>query len=77
MSQIIKRAFLVGINYRGTQFELRGCINDVNTIKELLINVYGYGEENILVLSDDTDIKPTGKNILRGWKWLVSKKFIE
>lgn len=72
MSRTIKRAFLVGINYRGTSSELNGCINDVNSIKDLLIRQYGYIEDNILVLTDDTPIKPTKANILKGWKWLLS-----
>ena len=28
-----KRALLVGINYVGTQYELNGCVNDVQSIK--------------------------------------------
>lgn len=68
----IRRAFLVGINYRGTQCELSGCINDILMIKDLLINNYGYDEQNILIMSDDTVNKPTAMNILNGWKWLIS-----
>lgn len=67
-----KRAFLVGINYRGTANELRGCINDVINVKQLLISKYGYIESNILVMTDDTPIKPTRANIIEGWKWLLS-----
>lgn len=73
MTVTIKRAFLVGINYRGSQCELQGCINDVLLIKDTLINHYGYIDANILLLSDDTVIKPTAANILEGWKWLLSK----
>lgn len=72
MSHTIKRAFLVGINYKGTESELGGCINDVLAVKELLIMHYGYHENNILLLSDDTLIKPTANNIINGWKWLLS-----
>lgn len=73
MSTPIKRAFLVGINYKGTDYELGGCINDVTTIKDLLISQYGYLENNIVLLSDNTHIKPTRANILEGWRWLLSK----
>lgn len=31
----MKRAILVGINYIGTSSELRGCLNDVDTMKNL------------------------------------------
>jgi len=72
MTEIIKRAFLVGINYRGSECELGGCINDVIMMKEFLINHYNYKEENILLLSDDTKNKPTRENILQGWEWLIS-----
>ena len=73
MSTTIKRAFLVGINYRGSQYELQGCINDVLLIRDILISHYGYNDSNILLLSDDTVIKPTAANIIQGWKWLLSK----
>lgn len=73
MSQTTKRAFLIGINYKGTPSELGGCINDVLAVKELLIVNFGYNEDNILLLSDDTLIKPTASNILEGWRWLISK----
>ncbi|CAH6419016.1 Caspase [uncultured virus] len=73
---IIKRAFLVDINYRGSEFELHGCINDVLAVKAMLIDHYGYLEENILLLSDDTIVKPTAANIINGWKWLISKRSI-
>jgi hypothetical protein len=58
-----KTALLIGINYRNTESELYGCINDTNNIKNLLINDYGY--TNINIVTDDTPIKPTKENILR------------
>ena len=33
-----KKALLIGINYIKTDNELNGCINDVNSIKESIIN---------------------------------------
>ena len=30
-----KKALLVGINYKGSQYELSGCINDTNNIKNI------------------------------------------
>ena len=73
MSSSIKRALLVGINYRNSECELGGCINDVLSIKDLLISKYGYEEKNILLLTDDTNNKPTHNNIIEGWRWLLSK----
>ena len=59
-----KRALLVGINYVGTESELKGCLNDVENMKNVLIKKYGYLEENIKILNDNTEMKPTRKNIL-------------
>jgi len=43
----LKKALLIGINYRGTANELGGCINDVNSMKNILIKRCGYKEKNI------------------------------
>jgi metacaspase-1 len=59
-----KKALLVGINYIGTANELKGCINDVINMKDLLIKSYGYKDSDITVITDNTDMKPTRKNIL-------------
>jgi metacaspase-1 len=59
-----KRALLIGINYRGTNNELAGCINDITNVKNMLLN-NGYKEADIVILTDDTEVKPTRANILR------------
>jgi len=63
-----KRALLVGCNYRGTPNELRGCIDDVRDVAQLL-RQRGYTE--MVVLTDDS-IAPTKANILAGIAWLLS-----
>ena len=63
-----KNALLVGINYTGTQNELFGCINDVNSIKERISN---NGFNNINVLTDLTTKKATRDNILAEFKNLL------
>jgi len=60
----MKYALLIGINYKGTSAELNGCINDINNTKEMLVNIYNYQEENIIVLTDESEIKPTHDNII-------------
>ena len=45
-----KRAVLVGINYVGQKGELSGCHNDVGNIKDYLVNVQGFQEQNITIL---------------------------
>jgi hypothetical protein len=68
----MKRALLVGINYRGSSSELKGCINDINNIYNFLINNCGFCKENIHVLTDDSQTKPTKVNIENELKWLVN-----
>lgn len=58
-----KRALLIGINYVGTRSQLQGCINDVLSIKDMLIR-RGFKEQNITILTDNTQVKPTKTNIL-------------
>lgn len=60
-----KLALLIGINYKDTSSELNGCINDVMNMKKYLIDNCDYTEENIKILTDETEQKPTAINILR------------
>ena len=67
-----RKALLIGINYFGTQSELRGCINDVRNIKAFLEQQYKLDE--VMVLTDDQtgdpSKMPTRANILNGFRWL-------
>ena len=60
-----KLALLIGINYKDSDAELNGCINDVHRMKEFLIQHCGYVESNITILTDDSETTPTTMNILR------------
>jgi len=67
-----KKALFIGINYTGTQAELKGCINDVRNISELVCGRFGF--QNCLYLTDeqqDPEKKPTYNNIIEAMKWLV------
>ena len=68
-----KYALLVGINYKGTNAALRGCINDVRSMKEYLLNSRGYSEENITVLTEEDKISPTCINIKQEINNLILK----
>ena len=69
----VKRAVLIGINYVGQQGELAGCHNDVLNIKEYIMDVHGFSEENITVLMDDGEHSdPTRENIMNAYKELVA-----
>jgi hypothetical protein len=65
-----KKALLIGINYTGTQNELYGCINDVNSIKERIVK-QGFSDNNIRILTDLTPKKANRVNILEEFKNLL------
>jgi len=69
-----KKALCIGINYTGTSSELRGCINDARNVQRFLIQRFGYREEDIVMLTDDSHNPaqiPTRANITRAMHWLV------
>jgi len=68
---MVKCGLLIGINYRGTEAQLNGCINDVNNMKLFLQSQLGYTD--FVMLTDDTPVKPTGINILKQIDILVRK----
>lgn len=57
-----KIALLFGINYKGTNSELNGCINDVNAMAEKLVTDFKYTE--IRLFTDDTVEKPTKQKMI-------------
>lgn len=67
---------LIGINYFDTSNELSGCINDVANIKDFITTLYGFQEQDMVILTDDqpseTKYYPTKDNILSAMSWLVS-----
>lgn len=68
-----KRAVLIGINYVGQEGELAGCHNDVLNMKEYLMDVHDFQEENMIVLLDDGVHKdPTKANIIAAYQQIVS-----
>ncbi|KAL3695677.1 hypothetical protein R1sor_009753 [Riccia sorocarpa] len=75
---MVKRALLVGCNYPGTESQLTGCINDVAVMKETLLDIYGFEEDNVVMMVDSTPTEdgyepaaaddpllPTFKNIVK------------
>lgn len=68
----VRRAVLIGINYRGQEGELAGCHNDVKNIRKYLVEREGFREQNITVLMDDGKHKnPSRNNILQAYRRLV------
>ncbi|EPS69427.1 hypothetical protein M569_05332 [Genlisea aurea] len=69
-----KRAVIVGITYRYSRHQLKGCINDARCMKYLLVNRFKFPESSILMLTEDeTDPYriPTKHNIRMAMYWLV------
>lgn len=60
---------------RGQDGELNGCINDVQCMKFLLTTKFGYHEQAIVVLTEDSadqsNMRPTRQNMLRAMDWLI------
>ncbi|KAH6792760.1 metacaspase 1 [Perilla frutescens var. hirtella] len=69
-----KKAVIVGISYRNTKNELKGCINDAKCMKFMLINRFKFPESSILLLTDeetDPNKIPTKHNIRMAMFWLM------
>ena len=64
---------LIGINYKGTKHELKGCINDVKLMENFFIKYLNIKKKNIIILTDDTKIKPTKFNIINQIKFNINK----
>ena len=58
-------AILIGINKYEDWPALKTPINDISAIKKTLVTDYGFQEANIIMVDDDTSIKPTHSNILK------------
>lgn len=71
-----RHAVLIGVNYvNDSQSRLYGCINDAVQTKYFLQDAFGYPEDNITVLRDDSHdeaIPPTMSNILSYLTQLVN-----
>ena len=68
---MVKKAVLVGINYRGQGCELRGCISDVAKFHDMLVTSFGYDPNHITCLTDDTKLKPTKSEVLNALSAMV------
>jgi len=71
----MKKALLIGINYIDVSgISLKGCINDIINVRNMLIDAYNYDSDNITILRDDDEIKylkPTHSNIIEQLTILV------
>lgn len=66
-----KYALLVGVNkYQTPGNDLRGCVNDVVNMRNLLIDQFGFKNENIRVIVDE---RATFDGICERLEWLIFK----
>lgn len=63
----LRRALLVGINQYPSS-PLRGCINDIQQMMEILTAFYGFSQQDLCILLDEL---ATMKGILDGLDWLA------
>jgi len=68
------RALIIGINYTGTRYELRGCINDVIRVRDLLFQVYGVTSVVTMMdtLAPSNPLFPSRENICTQLRKLIS-----
>lgn len=61
-----RKALIIGINYIGTEFELRGCIPDALAIQDMLINNLRFKQEDIVLMTEEQsqELIPIKANIL-------------
>jgi hypothetical protein len=72
-----KIALLIGNNYTNSNYKLFGCQNDIIKYKQILLNKFGYKEENIKMLMDLTGYEyPTGSNIIKYMNWINQETYI-
>ncbi|KAM0918634.1 hypothetical protein ACQ4PT_008724 [Festuca glaucescens] len=69
-----KRAVIIGISYRFSRHELKGCINDAKCMRHLLTTRFSFPDDSIIMLTEEqTDpFKiPTKHNIRMAMYWLL------
>lgn len=66
---------MVGCNYFNTSNELQGCINDVISMRELIVSRFGFDPKDVVVITDEpgSEVQPTGKNIREALCAMVDK----
>ncbi|KAK3185056.1 hypothetical protein Dsin_032342 [Dipteronia sinensis] len=68
-----KRAVLCGVTYNKRKYRLKGTINDVKNMRDMLIINFKFQENGIIVLTEEETPEhiPIKKNIEKALKWLV------
>lgn len=66
-NSIVKFCLLIGINYKDTDAELSGCINDSQNIKKFLMEKRYFKNNEIIMMNDNKEgvLYPSKSNILQ------------
>lgn len=70
------KSLLIGINYTGTRAALKGCHNDANNMKRLLLsNGFPDDGSHMLLLTDErsrgSEYQPTASTVLKAFRWFL------
>jgi hypothetical protein len=68
------RSCHIGINYIGTKNALNGCINDARNMLSCVSTMAreaGVSDVKTLMITDETEVKPTRRGILDAMLWLI------
>jgi hypothetical protein len=73
MSRVVKKCLLIGINYEGSDFQLNGCINDSENMKEYLIKNKYFSDNDFVLMNDHQSgyLYPTRYNIIKQLRELI------
>lgn len=65
-----KLALIVGVNeYDSFEISsLRGCVTDAYLMQELLVHQFGFQPQDVRLVTDDSDVKPTRAGILQAFQ---------
>jgi len=66
-------ALQFGLLYKGTEFELKGCLNDLNNTYEQFLIHNQFTAANTILVTDDTKITPTKHHMQAALKQFVQK----
>ncbi|PQM38949.1 metacaspase-1 [Prunus yedoensis var. nudiflora] len=73
-ARVCKRAVICAVSYKNSKHELKGCINDANCMRYLLVNRFHFPESSILMLTEeeaDPNRHPSKQNMIKALYWLV------
>ena len=67
------KVLLCGVLYKGEPHEVRGAVNDVSLLAQVLVHTHNLSPHHVVVLSEDAPPArhPISSNIRKGFRWLT------